>query len=314
INESALSKWAPALEESLERNFHKNRHGELTKWSEWIAEYPELTAKSIDLKHSTIKIDAPELLSANQLSTLENQLKRFKPWRKGPFELFGIEIDTEWRSDMKWDRLIHHISPLQDRLVLDVGCGNGYHCWRMLGEGAGFVLGIDPSQFFMMQYLTVCHFIKDPAFYFLPLAMDQLPQQMKIFDTVFSMGVLYHRRSPIDHIMELRHSLRPGGEVVLETLVVDGSEGYCLTPETTYGKMRNVWFIPSVKTLCAWLKRCGFLSIKIANVADTSFEEQRKTDWILGQSLSDFLDPNDNAKTIEGHPAPKRAIVIATAP
>ncbi|MEY8213807.1 MAG: DUF1698 domain-containing protein, partial [Colwellia sp.] len=31
------------------------------------------------------------------------------------------------------------------------------------------------------------------------------------------------------------------------------------------------------------------------------------------QSLSDFLDPQDKNKTIEGYPAPQRAIFIANA-
>ena len=56
------------------------------------------------------------------------------------------------------------------------------------------------------------------------------------------MGVLYHRRSPIDHLLELKGCLQTGGELVLETLVIDGGLGEVLVPENRYAKMRNVWF------------------------------------------------------------------------
>ncbi|MBR9800034.1 MAG: DUF1698 domain-containing protein, partial [Gammaproteobacteria bacterium] len=40
--------------------------------------------------------------------------------------------------------------------------------------------------------------------------------------------------------------------------------------------------------------------------------EQRATDWMTYHSLSDFLDPADPSLTREGHPAPRRAVLIAT--
>ena len=78
-----------------------------------------------------------------------------------------------------------------------------------------------------------------------------------MFDTVFSMGVLYHRRSPFHHLAELKNCLKPDGELVLETLVIDGKRGEVLVPERRYSKMHNVWFLPSCLTLESWLKRSG---------------------------------------------------------
>jgi tRNA (mo5U34)-methyltransferase len=78
--------------------------------------------------------------------------------------------------------------------------------------------------------------------------------------------------------------------------------------------MRNVWFIPSILTLESWLKKSGFKNIRLVNVTPTTTEEQRKTDWMKFDSLNNFLSTSDSSKTIEGHPAPKRAIVIANAP
>ena len=141
-----------------------------------------------------------------------------------------------------------------------------------------------------------------------------MPYGLKAFDTVFSMGVLYHRRSPLDHLYELRDSLRSGGELVLETLVIDGGLNEVLVPEDRYAMMRNVWFLPTCDTLISWLGRCGFKNIRLVDVTKTSIEEQRSTEWMQFQSLKDFLKPDDSSLTYEGYPAPKRAIILANAP
>jgi tRNA (mo5U34)-methyltransferase len=125
------------------------------------------------------------------------------------------------------------------------------------------------------------------------------------------MGVLYHRRSPIDHLTDLRDTLVSGGELVLETLVVEGDEHRVFVPPGRYARMGNVWFLPSPKALMAWLSKVGFEDIKLVDVSATSQEEQRSTDWMTFHSLANFLDPTDHTKTIEGHPAPHRAIITA---
>ncbi|PCI28559.1 MAG: tRNA 5-methoxyuridine(34)/uridine 5-oxyacetic acid(34) synthase CmoB, partial [SAR324 cluster bacterium] len=198
-------------------------------------------------------------------------------------------------------------SPLKNRTILDVGCGNGYHCWRMAGAGASFVLGIDPSILAVMQYQTLHHFIGPKEVYVTPHRLEELPGELNYFDTVFSMGILYHRRSPIDHIYELKECLKPGGELVLETLVVNGDINTILVPEGRYAQMRNVWFIPSCLMMENWLSRCGFLDVKCIESNHTSLDEQRSTDWMPFSSLPQFLDPKNSSRTIEGLPAPMRA-------
>jgi tRNA (mo5U34)-methyltransferase len=197
--------------------------------------------------------------------------------------------------------------------VLDVGCGNGYHCWRMAGAGAHLVLGIDPTLLYLMQFLAVDHFLRVPAVAVLPLALEALPAGMTGFDTVFSMGVLYHRRSPMDHLRDLRRLLRRGGELVLETLVLDGPGDRVLVPEGRYSMMRNVWFIPAPDALVKWLGRNGFRNVRVLDVSTTTVREQRSTQWMRFKSLADFLDPDDPARTIEGLPAPRRGIFLAEA-
>lgn len=134
-------------------------------------------------------------------------LRTMMPWRKGPFSLYGIDIDTEWHSDWKWDRVLPHISPLAGRTILDVGCGSGYHLWRMVGAGAHLAVGIDPMQLFLCQFEAVRKLLGgDQRAHLLPLGIEQLPE-LAAFDTVFSMGVLYHRRSPLDHLYQLKNQL-----------------------------------------------------------------------------------------------------------
>jgi tRNA (mo5U34)-methyltransferase len=309
IAQNRLSHWLNTLPAQLTHWQNKELHGEFSHWQKTLDALPSTTPSTIELNNS-VTVGTENDISNGEYKRLENLLKKFKPWRKGPYHIHGLHIDTEWRSDFKWDRLVTHISDLKNRYVLDIGCGSGYHLWRMRGAGAKFVVGIDPTQLFMMQFNAIQHFVKDQDVNLLPLGVEQLPE-LKSFDTVFAMGVLYHRRSPIDFLYQLKAQLVDGGELVLETLIVDGDVNTVLVPGERYAKMRNVWFLPSNLAMIAWLERCGFKNVRVVNTDVTALEEQRKTSWIDTESLKDFLDPQDPSKTIEGYPAPKRAIFIA---
>ena len=226
----------------------------------------------------------------------------------------GIKIDTEWHSDWKWQRVAPHLGNLKGRRVLDVGGGSGYHGWRMAGAGAETVIIIDPSCLFYHQFMAIRHFVGAADHYkthYIPVPLEVLPEHSQLFDTVFSMGVLYHRQSPFEHLQQLKGQLVKGGELVLETLVIDGDANTVLVPHDRYAQMNNVYFLPSVEALTGWLEKAGFSEVRCVDVAVTSTEEQRKTEWMTYHSLADFLDPTDGSKTIEGYPAPKRATLIA---
>jgi tRNA (mo5U34)-methyltransferase len=308
-----LAAWSEQLPAQIEAGLSQQRYGDLARWLEALAALPDLQVDHVELTGARVGVSSDRQPSADQLSQLETALRGMHPWRKGPFELFGLHIDTEWRSDWKWQRLHKSIAPLTGRRVLDVGCGSGYHCWRMLGEGAAEVIGIDPTPLFVVQFWALQKYLQQQNIWVLPAGIEQVPAKLKAFDTVFSMGVLYHRRSPMDHLMELRDCLRPGGELVLETLVIEGGPGATLVPAGRYARMGNVWFLPSTDTLLGWLAKVGFDNPTVVDVTVTSTEEQRSTDWMTFHSLKDFLDPNDPSKSIEGYPAPTRAIVTAKA-
>jgi tRNA (mo5U34)-methyltransferase len=240
----ALAPLAAALPPIVEQGLSPQRYGDLPRWLERLAALPAIDAEHVYLDRDRVGADATNVDAAT-LARLESALRGLHPWRKGPFELFGLHIDTEWRSDWKWSRVAPHLADLAGRRVLDVGCGNGYHCWRMRGAGATEVIGIDPTPLFLVQFAALQRYLADDAVTLLPMGIEHLPADLGAFDTVFSMGVLYHRREPLEHLQALRGALRPGGELVLETLVIDGDETRCLVPEGRYARMGNVWFIPS---------------------------------------------------------------------
>ena len=301
--------WADELRSKTENAIAKDRHGNLAAWMAAWNQLPNAVDSRLLADRDAVTIEGQ--LSSEEQNSLQQKLMAFHPWRKGPFELFGVQIDTEWRSCLKWDRLAPHVN-FQKCRVLDVGCGNGYYGWRMLQAGANLVLGFDPFLLFLMQFEVVRRYADLSAeHYVLPLTDQDIPARLNFFNVTLSMGVLYHRTSPIDHLQALWHSLRSGGTLVLETLIVETDAVSCLVPEDRYAKMRNVWFIPSVPMLLLWLKRTGFQDVEVIDVSTTTIAEQRRTEWMTFESLADYLDPADANRTIESYPAPVRAMIVA---
>ncbi len=295
------------------RNWEENNeHGDYRRYCSQLNKIADIKTSHVDFT-SYLKVGLADEISEGRKMQLKSVLKQFDPWRKGPYDIFGIKLESEWRSDYKWDRLKDFISPLKNRCVLDVGCGNGYHLWRMKGCGAKDVYGIDPCLPYLFQFKSIFSLLENMSgIHYFPMGLEDMPHDLPIFDTVFSMGVIYHQKSPFEHLLHLHELLKPNGELVLETLVVSGDENTVLTPMSRYARMGNVWFIPSVPAAINWLKKIGFKDIKALETTPTDEKEQhRSEEWGCTQSLSDFLDPKDPSKTIEGYEAPKRAIIIA---
>lgn len=255
-----------------------------------------------------IQIDF-ENISDIQQDLIKKIALKLKPWRKGPFEIGNLFIDTEWRSFIKYNLLRPHFN-LTGKTVADVGCNNGYYMFRMLEDLPKEIIGFDPGVNFYLQFLFINLFAKTDIKFEL-LGVEHLPFYEKKFDFIFMLGVLYHRSDPIGCLKSLAKSLNPDGEVLVDTFMIDGEEDIALTPKSTYSKIPNIYFIPSVPALTNWLIRAGFCNIEVIATTITKANEQRKTEWIDSQSLEDFLDPDNSSKTIEGYPAPKRVYIKA---
>ena len=246
-------------------------------------------------------------------SEQEEALMALHPWRKGPLDLFGVHIDTEWRSDWKWERLIPHVL-LSSARVLDVGCGNGYYMTRIMESGAQSVIGVDPTVAYFAQYLALrasCLASIPNRHAMIPARFEALLAPPDPFDLVFSMGVLYHRADPLEHLRDLWCCLSSGGQLVLETLIVPQEEGPLFVPPDRYARMRNVHGIPTPSLLLDWVDAAGFSEATVVNITPTTPQEQRPTRWMRFESLEHALDPSDPKRTVEGYPAPIRALVVA---
>ena len=313
LDQAGLGSWRASLEPLLRDRFADSAHGDIGKWRVVIDQLPKVTGATTSLNTSAVSVDGSSI-NRDVRDDLKELLLQLRPWRKGPFNIHGIDIDTEWRSDLKWDRLRNEITPLTDRRILDVGCGNGYYALRMLGDGARFVVGIDPTLLFVFQFFAVNHFLAAEAVHVLPLRLQELPDAQNFFDTTFSMGVLYHQQDPLEHLAQVRKTLRPGGELVLETLIIPGAESLVREPEDRYARMRNIWQLPTAAALEGWLRQAGFRDIRLIDVTVTTVGEQRSTEWMPFESLAEALDPDDSSRTIEGWPAPTRAVIVSKAP
>lgn len=271
----------------------------------------DIVPSGINLNADWIRIGEKNDLNEFQYEQLDKLLRDLHPWRKGPFDVFGIKVDAEWASYIKWNRVKDHIEPLAGRRILDIGSSSGYYMFKMAGQSPEMVLGIEPYLQYYLQYQVLQYFIQLNDIFCIPAKLEEMPVLEEYFDTIFCMGILYHRKSPIDTLRQIHDNMRKGGELVLETLVIEGESELALFPRDRYTKMRNIYFIPTVRCLTFWLERAGFENIRCIDTSPTTLIEQRKTEWIKTESLADFLDPDDPGKTVEGYPAPIRSVLLA---
>jgi len=280
---------------------------ERQKWFEWKnikPIYSEIIKWEIENKKLNYEYKIGDIIEikGDLNSKIEEIAKLLKPWRKGPFKINDLFINSEWKSYIKWNTMKKFLN-LEGKDILDVGCNNGYHMFRMLEMNPKSITGFDPSALFNLQFEFINSFIKSNIDYKL-LGVEHIPIYEKKFDTIFCMGILYHRKDPIEMLKEVKTGLKKDGEVILDTLIIEGNEETALSP-MRYAKMKNVYFIPTIKALYNWIKRAGFSEIEFIGKRYTTTNEQRKTNWIDGDSLDSFLNKTQT-KTIEGYEPPLR--------
>ncbi|WP_072680237.1 tRNA 5-methoxyuridine(34)/uridine 5-oxyacetic acid(34) synthase CmoB [Arcobacter sp. LA11] len=279
-------------------------------WYSQILKVSEIEKNNLHIDYGDwFTIGKRENLTQQEFDLLEETAKKLIPWRKGPFNLFGLEIDSEWQSNIKYNLIRPHFN-LKNKVVADIGCNNGYYMFRMLEDKPKKLIGFDPSALTLHQFEFINHFVKSEIEYEM-LGVEHLEYYNHKFDFIFMLGVLYHRPDPVGTLKSLARGLNSKGEILIDTFMIDGEEELCLTPNKRYSKIPNIYFIPTIPALKNWLSRAGFENIEVIATTTTTNEEQRKTKWSFDQSLEDFLDPEDSSKTIEGYPAPKRVYMKA---
>lgn len=272
-----------------------------------------IKAKSWSVEGSAVRIGTRDELDSAGHLLLKEVLDAFRPWKKGPYEIFGHEIDSEWRSDVKWDRVRPHLGSLEGEVIADIGCHNGYFMYRMAAEGASSVIGFEPVPTNAYNHFLLQEFIAVPQISFELFGVEHIDLFPETFDTIFCMGILYHHTDPIGLIRKMKKALKPKGRIIIDCQGIPGEDSISLTPSGRYAGASGVWYLPTLSALQNWVKRAGFSQQKVIYSEALSTEEQRATSWAEVKSLKDFLNPDDPLKTVEGYPAPYRHYLIAKA-
>ncbi len=293
-------------QEKLSRPYHA-RQAEIVSQLPLTADIPK--AIGSDLANDWVSIGDRSDLNDEQHQKVSAAIETLQPWRKGPFRLFGHEIDAEWRSDLKWNRILSALGDLKGRRILDVGCGNGYYMFRAAAHEPDAIIGFDPSVVFYLAFEMFQRYLQRPQLQYELLGVEELDVFDRAFDIAMCMGIVYHHRSPIPILNRLLKSLRVGGFAIIESQTIPGEGSMALFPEKRYAKARNVYFMPTKDCLVNWARRAGFKNVELVDHTKVTVDEQRSTELMAYESLSDFLDPDDDNLTVEGYPAPYRTVI-----
>ena len=290
------------------KNFYN--HGNLNKWIKILNSLPIIPTNYLDYFGSSITIGEKDEINEVQIKTLEKELLKLSPWRKGPFNIFGLEIDSEWRSDKKWQRIQSHLPNIKGMKIADIGCSNGYYSYKLLGLKPDLIVGMDKTALYVMQFLALKFYTKQiQELVVLPCSSEEFDFKKINFDLVLSMGILYHSKNPCNHLNSLKQLVKKNGYIILETIISNLPDNIDVNKNQTYAGMKNIGTIFTKKNLNDLMISNGFKNIEIVNDSFTDSSEQRSTKWMNGKSLREFILPNGN--TLEGYPPVCRSIFVA---
>ena len=268
-----------------------------------------LKAGLVDCENDVVQIGRAEDISKADREKVYSVMQSIKPWRKGPFEVFGIEIDAEWRSERKWNRVLPSLPSLENKVVADIGCSNGYYMFRMSAHKPKCVIGFEPYLHHYFTFKTLNSFAGINNLFSELFGVEDIGLFEGSFDVVFLMGILYHRVSPLEVLREIRKAMRPGGTLIVESQGIPGDMPVALFPEERYAKVPGTYFVPTAACLKNWMLRAGFTDVEIFDSHPMSSKEQRRTEWMDFESYSDFIDQQNPNLTVEGYPAPIRIFI-----
>jgi len=307
---TADHKAVKALRSRLYERFRQEKKGFL-RFRQPFESLAGIEAQSVDFTKDAVRIGKPDELEAPDFAKVHAAMRDFMPWRKGPFEVFGLEIDAEWQSYRKWDRVLPVLPSLQGKVIADIGCNNGYYMFRMAAQQPAAVLGFEPFIQHYFAFKALNSLAGQDNLHIEPFGVEDIGLFPACFDLIFLMGIIYHRISPVEMLRDLKKAIKPGGTLIVESQAIPGEQPVALFPDKTYAKVPGTYFVPTAPCLINWLSRAGFTGIELFAQHPMSHTEQRQTEWMTFESYSDFLDPANPALTIEGYPAPWRVYAKA---
>ena len=302
-----ISKEVEALYYQYKDNpFGNQKDRRIDGWLEILSRLPSILNAEVELING-VNID----FDIKDNDEIERLLLQLIPWRKGPFRINNIFIDSEWDSAIKWKRFQKLNLDLDGKSILDVGSGNGYYAFRMVGMGVDKVLCLEPNLAHVSQFSAINHFVNSEKIRMIPERIEESGLANSKFDVIFSMGLMYHQRNPSEHLNNLKDLLADNGKLVLETIISPKECGIALEPSNgKYASMPNVHF---VHTDNGCKSIFGNLSLQVYAESDlvvTNDKEQRATKWMPFKSFESALNPQNKSITIEGYPAPKRKFYV----
>lgn len=299
------------LRARLQERFRQEKKGFL-RFREPFESLSGIVAQSVDFSKAAVRIGERDELTAEDFLKVQAAMRAFMPWRKGPFQVFGLDIDAEWQSYRKWERLLPVLPSLAGKVVADIGCNNGYYMFRMATQQPAAVLGFEPFVQHYFAFQTLNGLAAQENLHIEPFGVEDIGLFPASFDLIFLMGIIYHRVSPVEMLRDLKKALKPGGTLIVESQAIPGEMPVALFPDKTYAKVPGTYFVPTAPCLVNWLKRAGFEAIELFARHPMSADEQRRTAWMTFESYADFIDPDNPGLTIEGYPAPWRIYVKAS--
>ena len=245
-----------------------------------------------------------------QEELIEKVIESLMPWRKGPYNILGNFIDSEWNSSLKWKRIKPYLSSIKNQNICDLGCNNGYFMFKMLKENPNLILGLDPTIRYYLQFIFLSKNLDYKNLFFELMGFKELHFFKGIFDLVLCLGILYHHQDPIYILKEIHQSLKKNGKVIIDCQGIKGEKDIALFPKRTYAAKKGFWFLPTLNCLKNWIKRSGFQDYEVIFCEKLDWnKEQRKSQHSPFNSLKEGL-LNEEA-TIEGYSVPVRFYLIA---
>lgn len=228
-----------------------------------------------------IEISSRQEDSAAKLCLAE-VLSLFCPWRLGPWRICGHYIDSQWRGEMKWNRIIErypHLleGDLKGKCVADVGAHNGYYMYRLSFSRAKWVVGFEPVAKHYCAYHIIQNLVRVPNLYLEPFGYQGLKFYPRYFDVIFCMGVLYHHTDPVGILRMIHASLCTGGYLILDTQGISGDRSVAFMPRKFYKGRKGYWWLPTLSCLLNMIQRAGFQKNEVFYQGILTEKEQRSS-------------------------------------
>ncbi len=137
-------EFPPEILEIIKERSEWINNKNYSKYKSALSEIPEIQADILNLESDAVELSSNKKISDEEYQKIKKVSELLIPWRKGPFKLFGLDLDSEWRSNLKWDRIKSYLPDLEGKNILDIGSNNGYYMFRLAAYNPKLVLGIDP--------------------------------------------------------------------------------------------------------------------------------------------------------------------------